>query len=64
MSARSAKACVSMVSLYQSQERSSGSQNVPSSGVVFAESMTESKTSPASCGRPMRFRVSASMPFR
>ncbi len=29
MVVRSAKACVSMVSLYQSQARSSGAQNVP-----------------------------------
>ena len=58
-SVRSANACVSIVSLYQSQERSSGAQNVPCSSFVFAESMTDAHTRPASAGRPMRFSVSA-----
>ncbi len=43
-SVRSANACVSIVSLYQSHERSSGAQNVPCSSFDFAESMTESQT--------------------
>ena len=52
MSVRSAKACVSIVSLYQSHERSSGAQNVPCSSFVFAESMTLAQTSRASVGAP------------
>ena len=62
-SARSAKACVSIVSLYQSHDRSSGAQEVPVSRSVFAESITLSQTSFASAGRPMRFKVRASWPF-
>src|ERR1700693_1972477 len=61
---RRANACVSIVSLYQRQERSSGAQYVPRSRAVFAESMTLSQTSFASALRPMRFRVSASWPLR
>ena len=63
MSVRSANACVSIVSLYQSQERSSGAQYVPRSRSVFAESITLAQTSVASFGRPERFSVSASRPF-
>src|SRR5438105_3341284 len=61
ISVRSAQAWVSMVSLYQSHERSSGAQKVPWSGSVLAESITDEKTSLASAGRPMRWRVSASI---
>ena len=64
ISVRSAKACVSVVSLYQSHERSSGAQKVPWSSVVFAESMTLSQTRCASAARPMRVSVIASCPFR
>src|SRR5512140_1738895 len=60
----SANACVSIVSLYQSQERSSGAQNVPCSSFDFAESMTESQTSFASAGRPERLSVRARYPLR
>ncbi len=64
MSVRSAKAWVSIVSLYQSHERSSGAQNVPSSSFVFAESITDAQTIRASPSRPIRFSVSARYPFR
>ena len=59
VSVRSANACVSIVSLYQSQERSSCAQKVPCSSVVFAESMTLAKTSWASFGRFIRLSVRA-----
>src|SRR5215813_3616823 len=63
VSVRRASACVSIVSLYQSHERSSRAQYVPRSGSVFAESMTLSQTSFASAARPMRFRTRASCDF-
>ena len=62
-SARIAQAWVSIVSLYQSQPRSSGAQKVPSSRVVFAESITLASTSRASAPRSARSRVIASMSF-
>ena len=61
---RRAKACVSIVSLYQSQPLSSGAQLVPSSGVVLALSMTLSQTRAASFTRPARFSVSDRNPLR
>ena len=64
MSVRRAKACVSIVSLYQSQPRSSGAQEVPSSSVVLALSMTLSQTSAASFGRAARRSVKARKPLR
>ena len=63
MSVRRAKACVSIVSLYQSQPRSSGAQLVPSSTVVLALSITLSQTSAASFTRPARLSVRARNPL-
>src|SRR5262245_14566402 len=60
---RRASACVSIVSLYQSHERSSRAHEVPGSGSVFAESITLAQTSLASAIRPMRFKTSASCDF-
>jgi hypothetical protein len=48
-----------MVSLYQSQARSSAAHDVPVSAFVFAESMTLSQTSFASAARPRRCSVRA-----
>src|SRR6266545_3103469 len=60
----SAKAWVSIVSLYQSHALSSGAQKVPWSWEVFAESITLEKTRSASEERPILFNVRASMPLR
>ena len=59
MSVRRAKAWVSIVSLYQSQPRSSGAQLVPPSSVVLALSMTLSQTRPRPSAAPARLSVSA-----
>src|ERR1035438_10279661 len=68
-SVRRANACVSIVSLYQSHERSSGAQNVPCSSFVFAESITDAHTRSLTLNEPQilakaaeyRAKVSASL---